>query len=684
MNLFSRSIRFLFICSVVVLSTVLLGLLAFINAYQLSENMETELKAMLTAKSGEISEKFDKRLTQVSGKTKSLALNISAMQTYDMNLAGRFITALVQSDEAIFGSGLWFAPNAYPGQKWFGPYYSKDGGNVSMTMDYSNEAYNYPQFAWYKASIQGGKEVFWDEPAYDDVSKTAMLTSSAPIMRDGKPVGVVTVDIGMKELEDYIQNIKIGESGYAFLLTQTGQFVASKNADQNLKVKIQDSPDAKVAAFGKGLDANAAKSALYVTDAFGEESYVMVTPIGSSHLRLVLVAPKSDYMGPIRQAITLSVGMSVAVILLLCAALWIIFQKRIGGPITALVEDSQRIANGDLTTEIIVEHEDEIGQLAIAMLKMRDGIKGVIRKIADGAQQMAASSEELTASSAQTAEAATQVAQSVTTASDAVEKQQSSIADSSSSIGTVSATLEEIQAESHEASNNAQNVSDAATRGGEAVVGAVEQIKSVETTVESSAAIVDKLGERSKEIGQIVESISAIADQTNLLALNAAIEAARAGEAGRGFSVVAEEVRKLAEQSGEAAQNISTLIAGIQADTDSAVSAMKEGREKVTTGAKAVEGLHDTFDKITQDVMRITTEITNIAASVKGVSESYKNIAEGIAEVDQQGQQVSDEMRNVSAATQEQSASAQEIASASDSLAHLAQELQETLAQFKF
>ena len=148
--------------------------------------------------------------------------------------------------------------------------------------------------------------------------------------------------------------------------------------------------------------------------------------------------------------------------------------------------------------------------------------------------------------------------------------------------------------------------------------------------------------------------------------------------------MVAEEVRKLAEQSGEAAQNIAALIAGIQADTDNAVRAMKEGREKVTTGAQAVEGLHDTFDKITQDVMRITTEITNIAESVKGVSESSQSIAGGIAEVDQQGQQVSDEMRSVSAATQEQSASAQEIASASDSLAHLAQELQETLAQFKF
>ena len=685
MNLFSRSIRLLFICSVIVLSTVLLGALTYINVRQLSTNMEAELKAMLTARSGEISEKFDKRLTQVSGKTASLALNISSMHTYDTQQIARFVTSLVQSDEAIFGSGLWFAPNAYPGRKWFGPYYSKEsGGNVTMTMDYSTEAYNYPQFAWYKASIQGGKDVFWDEPAYDDVSKTAMLTSSAPITRDGKPIGVVTVDIGMKELEDYIQNIKIGENGYAFLLTQTGQFVASKNADQNLKVKIQDSPDAKIAAFGKGLDASAAEPMLSVTDAFGEESYVMVAPIGNSHLRLVLVAPKSDYVGPIHRAIAVSVGLSLAVVVLLCAALWMIFQRRIGGPITALIEDSRRIADGDLTTHIEVLHEDEIGQLAAAMTKMRDGIKGVIGKIADGAQQMAASSEELTASSAQTAEAAMQVAQSVTTASEAVAKQQASIENSSSSIGNVSATLQEIQAESHEASENAQNVSDEATRGGESVMEAVAQIRSVEDTVESSAVIVDKLGERSKEIGQIVDSISAIADQTNLLALNAAIEAARAGEAGRGFSVVAEEVRKLAEQSGEAAQTISGLISGIQGDTDEAVRSMKEGREKVTTGAKAVEGLHGTFDKITRDVMRITTEITNIAESVRAVSESSQGIAAGIAEVDQQGQQVSDEMRSVSAATEEQSASAQEIASASDALSHLAQDLQDTLAHFKF
>ena len=134
MNPFSRSIRMLFICSVVVLSTLLLGLLAYINARQLSENMETELKAMLTARSGEISEKFDKRLTQVSGKTASLALNISSMQSYDMMLVARYITAIVKSDDAIFGSGLWFAPNEYPERKRLATLWSQSSGAAGARM----------------------------------------------------------------------------------------------------------------------------------------------------------------------------------------------------------------------------------------------------------------------------------------------------------------------------------------------------------------------------------------------------------------------------------------------------------------------------------------------------------------------------------------------------------------------
>ena len=300
------------------------------------------------------------------------------MKRYDMNYAADYITNIVKSDEAIFGSGLWFAKGAYPGVEWFGPYWSKDaGGSVSVTMDYSNAAYNYPQFGWYQAAIKGPKDVFWDEPAYDPVSKTAMLTSSAPIRHNGQVVGVVTVDIGMKDLEEYIENIKIGENGYAFILTGTGKFVAYKDKEMNLKDDIRKSANAKLASLGSTIMESSGQT-LVKTDAFGQEAFVMAAPIGKSGMRLVLVAPTADYMGPIKSAVMVSIVMSIIVIVLLCAALLYIFNSRIGAPITHLIEKAREISEGHLNTEIELEHDDEIGELASSMKKMSDEIKKII------------------------------------------------------------------------------------------------------------------------------------------------------------------------------------------------------------------------------------------------------------------------------------------------------------------
>ena len=206
----------------------------------------------------------------------------------------------------------------------------------------------------------------------------------------------------------------------------------------------------------------------------------------------------------------------------------------------------------------------------------------------------------------------------------------------------------------------------------------------MEHTVQETAELVDKLGERSKEIGMIVDTISGIAGQTNLLALNAAIEAARAGEHGRGFAVVAEEVRKLAEQSQTAAQQIADLIGAIQTDTGSAVAAMQAGRTAVVEGAQSVEGLRLGFDNIQHLIEQVSAKVQAMSASVAGVSREAENIAHEMQNIDEGAKRVADEMQSVSAASEEQSASSDEIAAASNSLAKLATDMQNELKKFQF
>jgi len=330
-----------------------------------------------------------------------------------------------------------------------------------------------------------------------------------------------------------------------------------------------------------------------------------------------------------------------------------------------------------------VLRKDEFGEMADSLVEMRLKLHDLLQHIHSSSEQLAASSEELTASSNQSAQASGQVAESVTGASNSVIKQQAAVDESTRSVKKVAESVEEIQKNVGQAADNSNEVAKKAATGNIAVDEAVGQMNSVEKTVQSSAVIVDKLGERSQEIGQIVDTIAGIAGQTNLLALNAAIEAARAGEQGRGFSVVAEEVRKLAEQSQNAAQQIADLIGGIQRDTENAVASMSDGRNEVIKGAESVKSLRAMFEQIAALVQGVSSEVQGISVAVKGVFSDTEDITKAVEAIDTHSKTVSGEMQAVSAVAEEQSAAAEEIASASDALAKLAQDLQLAIRKFQ-
>jgi methyl-accepting chemotaxis protein len=364
---------------------------------------------------------------------------------------------------------------------------------------------------------------------------------------------------------------------------------------------------------------------------------------------------------------------------------WLI-ERDITGNIKEAIIHLGVLATGDFSKAVPKEKlalRNEFGVLATAFDKMQHNMQNLIHQLSQTAEQLAASSEEMYASAEQSALAATQVATTITEVAGGAESQSKAIDDTSVTFEKMSENIQHAAANAGTVANTTNQTAMAAQEGFSAIENAIDQMLSIENTVNSSAKVVAQLGERSKEIGQIVDTISGIAGQTNLLALNAAIEAARAGEQGRGFAVVAEEVRKLAEQSQEAAKKIAALIGDIQSDTDRAVVAMNNGTSEVRKGTEVVNTAGKSFENINKLVETVLGEVQEITATLQQLAHGSKQIVIEIRDIGSVSRNALGHTQTVSAATEEQSASMEQIAASSQSLAKLAEELQHAIHQFK-
>jgi len=372
------------------------------------------------------------------------------------------------------------------------------------------------------------------------------------------------------------------------------------------------------------------------------------------------------------------------IIALISLTIGTLTSRMIAKPITEMAKVATQIAEGDLTQQDLqISSNDEIGQLAQAFQRMSTNLRQLISKVASSAESVGASSEELTAGAEQSAQAANQVAISINDIASRAESQLQSVEETLVTIENMSAGIEQIAASTNEVASNSTRASTTANTGVLSIEKAVSQMEQIEDTVTASADMVGKLGERSKEIGQIVTMISGIAGQTNLLALNAAIEAARAGEQGRGFAVVAEEVRMLAEQSDEAAKQIATLIAEVQAETDKAVLAMTNGSREVRVGTEVVNDAGQAFTAIVSLINEVSSQVSQISAAIQQLASGSQQVVAAVKDIDSSSQNTVEQTQTVLAATQEQSASTEEIAASSQALSRLAEELQIAISAFK-
>ncbi len=360
-----------------------------------------------------------------------------------------------------------------------------------------------------------------------------------------------------------------------------------------------------------------------------------------------------------------------------------IITRMVRNPINSMLVVAKQYGNGDFRERVANESDDELGELSAVLNTMRESLISIVKGMIHSSENIAASSEQLTASSEQSAQAANQVAGAITEVAAGTARQLKAVEATTSTVEQMSESIQQIAANAGSVAITTEKTSNAAKEGGKAVEDATSQMANIVQSVTHSAQVVRDLGERSKEIGQIVDTISGIAGQTNLLALNAAIEAARAGEQGRGFAVVAEEVRKLAEQSQEAAKKIAELITEIQNDTEKAVVAMADGTQEVKRGTEVVNLAGQVFGEITSLVEQVSGQVREISAAIQQMAGGSQQIVCSVKEIDQISKDTAGQAQTVSAATEEQSASMEEIASSSQALSGMAEELRTIISKFK-
>lgn len=360
-----------------------------------------------------------------------------------------------------------------------------------------------------------------------------------------------------------------------------------------------------------------------------------------------------------------------------------VISRMIINPIKAIETLMAKAENGDLTVEGKYRSKDEIGVLTSSFNSMVTRFRELLRQVNSTSEQVAASSEELTASAEESKKASGEIAQTIQDVAVGADQQVEETKEGKEIVEEMASSIQLIASNTQDITSNAIGTSQKALEGNEAIQSTIDQMNSINETVAKLSMVVEGLGTRSKDIGEIIEEITNIASQTNLLALNAAIESARAGEHGKGFAVVADEVRKLAEQSAISAGKITEMIALIQKETQIAVTSMEQTTSEVTNGIGIVNKAGETFGQIRMSVDDVASQIQKVSVAAVQITEGVKRVLQSEDKLAEIAEETATSTQNVAAATEEQLASMEEIAASADSLATLAEGLQKQIEFFK-
>jgi methyl-accepting chemotaxis protein len=557
----------------------------------------------------------------------------------------------------------------------FSPIFITDSTGKQVAKSDSSELVNNSDRDYFKEVISKKKTVISDVLIAKTTGKPTIVIAVPIFDSQNNLIGALCGTLKLDSIEEMRQNIVLGQTGYAFVTDTKGQILVHPDADMvKERTNLSDIPVVQNALAGE--------SGTQIYNYKNVETYGSYTSVPSTNWAVVVRQTREDAFSSVTQTKNKMIVVAIST-LIVTILIGYFLSKSMIKPLLTLKDAAKELAQGNLKYDFKINTGGEIGELNESFIEMREGIKNLILQISAASDNVTTSSGEVLNSSKQAEVVSSQIAEATGQLALGSDEQTKSVERTFDSINNIVQSIDDIADNSNHSFESSSKAEKLVKAGVEIVNTQDLKMKDSTEAVEQVAEVIFVLNDKTVQVGQIVEVIESIAEQTNLLALNAAIEAARAGEQGKGFAVVADEVRKLAEESQDAIVKIQSIIKDIKNTTDTAVDNAKIATGAINEQNEAVQNTSKIFKDILEIVDIIADEIQEISNSAGGVRTAGENIQQDMERILAVSEETAASIEEVTASTEEQSAYSEKIVSEVEKLSNMADELKNYIKSFK-